>query len=308
MRKTMMKFVYLSFACAIFFACGFSWCPCAPAQQVIEPSPKQLSVNGTTIRYWEQGRGAAVVFVHGAISDHRYWEPQREAVAKNYRFIALDRRYFGTAPWPDRGGARSEATDVADLAAFIRELKSGPVFLVGISGGAGVSILTALQHPKVVRGLFVHEPGLDSIVTDPADRKAVSELRQSRHNTPREAAKAGNMEEAARLFVDSANGQPGSFDGLAPELKAMFVDNARVLTLNGPTPVPVTCAQLGQLKIPVTITKGQLTKPARKILAEAAQRCIPGATLITIPAASHGASRQNPSAFNEALLRFLGQN
>jgi pimeloyl-ACP methyl ester carboxylesterase len=79
-----------------------------------------------------------VVFVHGAISDHSYWEPQRDAVAKSYRFIALDRRYFGTAPWPDSGSRLSQATHVADLATFIRELKIGPAFLVGTSGGASI--------------------------------------------------------------------------------------------------------------------------------------------------------------------------
>ncbi len=31
---------------------------------------------------------------------------------------------------------------------------------------------------------------------------------------------------------------PGSFDALAPEFKAMFVDNARVLTLNESKPAP----------------------------------------------------------------------
>jgi hypothetical protein len=105
-------------------------------EQRDEPSAKQLAVNGTIIRYWEEGSGVPVVFVHGAISDHRYWEPQRQAIAKRYRYIALDRRYFGAAPWADNGINNSQATQVADLAAFIRELKAGPVFLVGTSGGA----------------------------------------------------------------------------------------------------------------------------------------------------------------------------
>jgi hypothetical protein len=39
-------------------------------QHAVEPLAKQLSVNGTTIRYWEQGHGVPVVFVNGAISDH----------------------------------------------------------------------------------------------------------------------------------------------------------------------------------------------------------------------------------------------
>lgn len=302
----MVKFIVsFTFACAIFWP---AW-QCSQAQKVDQPLAKQVSANGTTIKYWEQGKGVPVVFVHGAISDHRYWEPQREAVARSYQFIALDRRYFGTAAWPDSGSRHSPTTHVADLAAFIRELRIGPVFLVGTSGGAVVSLVMAVQHPELVRGLFVNEPGLDSIVTDPGDRKVVSQFRtNTRRAAAQAAAKAGNMEEAARLFVDSANGQPGSFDALLPEFKAMFVDNARTLALPAPPSEPITCAELAQLKVPVTITKGQLTKPSSKILAEAAHRCISQSQLVTIANARHGASRQNPSAFNEALLAFLARN
>jgi pimeloyl-ACP methyl ester carboxylesterase len=280
--------------------------PALDGLQPDQPLANQAAINGTAIRYWEQGRGVPVVFVHGAISDHRYWENQREAIAKKHRLIAIDRRYFGTAPWPDDGAQFSQAAQVADLATFIRELKIGPVFLVGISGGAGLSLLTAVQYPGLVRGLFVHEPGLDSILTDPTEQKLVIESRANPQRfAARDAAKAGKMEEAARLFVDNVSGQPGRFDKLSPELKAMFIANARTLTLDARPPVPITCAQLGQIKVPVTITKGELTKPVSKILAEAAHRCIAGSQLITIPAAGHGAPSQNPSAFNEALLSFL---
>ncbi len=61
------------------------------------PAVKKMPVAGTTITYLEQGTGTPVVFVHGAFSDHRTWEPQREPVAKRYRFIAIDQRYFGAA-------------------------------------------------------------------------------------------------------------------------------------------------------------------------------------------------------------------
>ncbi len=210
-----------------------------------------------------------MVFVHGAISDHRYWEPQREVVAKSYRFIVLDRRYFGTAPWPDSGSLHSQTTHVADLAAFIRELKIGPAFLVGTSGGAQVSLVMAVKHPELVRGLFVNEPGLDSIVTDPADWKVVSESRtHTRRAAAQAAARAGNMEKAARLLYDFVNGQTGVFDALPPARKAMHTDNARTLALDASPSEPISCAQLGQLKVAVTITKGQSTKAASKISVE----------------------------------------
>src|SRR3989442_6658529 len=58
----------------------------------------------------EQGTGPPVIFVHGAWMDLRYWEPQRQAIAMQYRFIAYTQRYHGTAPWPDAGPQYSAVT------------------------------------------------------------------------------------------------------------------------------------------------------------------------------------------------------
>src|SRR5881397_4059897 len=82
------------------------------------PQTRQLSVNGVELSYIEQGTGTPVVFVHGAFSDVRFWEPQRQAVAKHYRFVAYNCRYHGAAPWPDDGKQYSAATHAADLAAY----------------------------------------------------------------------------------------------------------------------------------------------------------------------------------------------
>jgi pimeloyl-ACP methyl ester carboxylesterase len=60
----------------------------------------QLRVNGVDLSYSEQDTGTPVVFVHGAWMDLRYWEPQRQAIATQYRFMAYNLRYHGTAPWP----------------------------------------------------------------------------------------------------------------------------------------------------------------------------------------------------------------
>jgi pimeloyl-ACP methyl ester carboxylesterase len=57
---------------------------------------KEAEVNGVRIQYPEDGSGAPVVFVHGAVTDHRAWEPVRDEIARKYRFIALTQRYFGT--------------------------------------------------------------------------------------------------------------------------------------------------------------------------------------------------------------------
>jgi len=49
--------------------------------------PQQIRANGVDLSYVSEGSGAPVVFAHGAVADLRYWEPQRAAFAKRFRFI-----------------------------------------------------------------------------------------------------------------------------------------------------------------------------------------------------------------------------
>lgn len=105
------------------------------------------------------------------------------------------------------------------------------------------------------------------------------------------------------------NDQPGSYDALSPELRAMRLDNARTLPLQLTLPpVALTCAQLGQILAPTTLTTGELTRPFFKVFPEAIHRCIPASQVVIIPAATHGAGNQQPHAFNQALLKFLARH
>jgi pimeloyl-ACP methyl ester carboxylesterase len=140
---------------------ALSWASTAPAA---EPATKEIEVNGVTLSYVDEGTGEPIVFVHGAVSDLRAWEPIREAIADEHRFIALTQRYFGTGQWTGDGKDFGEATHAADLAAFIKTLDIGPVHLVGWSYGANVAALAALENPDLVQSVVLFEPALDSFI------------------------------------------------------------------------------------------------------------------------------------------------
>src|SRR5215813_10052232 len=170
------------------------------------PEVHHARVNGVDLPYLDQGRGVPVVFVHGVPGDHRSWEGQREAVAENYRFIALTQRYFGTGPWPDDGAGFSMTTHADDLAAFIRQLGRGPAHVVGWSYGGGIAIVLAVHHAEWVKSLFVYEPGLATFVTDPADAQVAGEDRKDMRAPAAIAAKAGDTSAAVRLLMDGVAG------------------------------------------------------------------------------------------------------
>jgi pimeloyl-ACP methyl ester carboxylesterase len=265
-------------------------------------------VSATPVTFVSEGRGAPVVFVHGGVSDHRAWEAQRSTVARYYRFLAIDLSYFGEMAWPDDGSNFSQTTHIADLARFVESLDCGPVDVVAHSYGAVVALGFAVKHPMKVRSLFINEPPLPSILTDPADRQLADEERKELLPAS-EAASAGNVTEAARLFVDWINGEPGSFDALPASIRTMHLDNARTLPrqLNRLASTPITGTEVSKLEVPVVITKGALTRPYFRVIAEAVHRCIAGSRLVTIAGAQHRAPIQAPALFNQELMSFLAR-
>jgi hypothetical protein len=60
-------------------------CLVAPSSATSAPLTKVVEVNGVRLPYAEQGSGEPIVFVHGALSDLRAWEPVGEEIAKKYR-------------------------------------------------------------------------------------------------------------------------------------------------------------------------------------------------------------------------------
>ncbi len=286
-----MKSIFLVLLSSLLASLG----GCASVQA---PQIKQASVNGATLVYQEQGHGAPVVFIHGCCTDYRAWDAQRLAIAPNYRFIALNMRYFGTAPWPDDESQYSQQTDADDIAAFIRGLNAGPVDLVGWSYSGPIVMLVVLQHPELVHSLTMHEPASLTYVSDPAIAKAAGEDRMAALGPVIAAAKAGDFAGAARLTPAGVNHQPDFWDTTTPEIRTMFLDNARTwkLALAAPPQPPITCEMLHQIKI----------RSYYHVAAEGAAGCIPGVQFVTIPG-RHLAIAQQPEAFNAALLQLLAK-
>jgi pimeloyl-ACP methyl ester carboxylesterase len=301
-EETMDRFLAALFAIAAILLAGRQSLPPGP------PVTKQVTVNGVTMKYVEQGRGEVVLFIPGGMSDLRAFESSREAGARSYRYVSPTLRYFGPDPWPDNGRNFSMATHVNDLAAFIRALNAGPVNIVGWSYSGSLGILLAIQHPELVRSLFVYEQSnLASWVTDPAEINASAASRKATFGPAVVASKGGDQAGAVRIIMNGVNGGPGAFDVLPASTRAMHLENARAVPLffAAPPPPPVSCGQLGALKIPVAMGVGELSPVFFQAPAKAAARCISGSTLIVVPNGRHHWPVTAPADFTETLLAFL---
>jgi len=282
----------------------------AQAQPAALPPPRHLRANGTEIQYVDQGAGAPVVFVHGAFSDLRYWEPQREAIAARHRFVAFTLRHHGVNPRRDDGQPYSAAVHAADLVAFIRELGLGRVHLVGLSYGGLVVLLVASEHPDLVQSLTLAEPGASSLLADTPEGKRLVAERLRSFEPIRAAVQAGDTARATKMFVEWAdNRRAGDFAREPEAVRTMALDNARTLPLllAAPPPPPISCATLRGMRVPTLVIGGERTRRFYSAINEVVARCLPGSRLTTIPTATHLTSHHSPAVFNDAILRFIDE-
>jgi pimeloyl-ACP methyl ester carboxylesterase len=179
---------------------------------------------------------------------------------------------------------------------------------VGWSYSGSVAILLAVQHPDLVRSLFVYEQSnLFSWVTDPADLNANAASRKATFGPAVVASKGGDQAAAVRIIMNGVNGGPGTFDALPAATRTMHLENARAVPLffAAPPPPSISCTQLGQLKMPLAYAVGELSAPLFIVPAKGASRCVPGLALMVVPNERHHWPVTSAAAFTESVLVFL---
>jgi len=270
---------------------------------------KKLRVNGVELAYVEEGKGETVVFVHGTAGDWRNWEGLRPALAEIYHFVALSLRYHYPNAWADDGKNYSMAQHVEDVAEFIRALNVGKVHLVGNSYGGRLVGYVALKYPELLRSVAMGDPGL--IAPTSAEGKAALAAIQKDQAKTRAAAKAGDERQAVILLWAAVLDDPDAFQKFSPVQQQPALDNANTLAPSfadaGTT--PVTCEQLGALKVPALVMRGENTRASFRYGDEMLVSCLPKNTATAVvPNAPHNWFAANPEAGASAILAFIRQH
>ena len=259
-------------------------------------------VNGMDLEYEEQGTGVPVVFSHGGGSDLRYWEPQREAFAERYRFVAYSRRYHGAGAWAPDGDYSADA-HVADLLAVIRRLGAGSVHLVGFS--TALALRAVLREPTAIRTMTVIEPNVQSLLDGDAEGDDALAWWRSENDRVRAEA-AGDAERHAELWFELVNNRGrGAFDAEPDEFRRMWLENSTTPRPTPPPPDPLSCDQFRDVTVPTLLIGAEHGTRYSRLIVERLAPCIPNGELIVVPGVTHFMSYQAPQAFNEIVLAFI---
>jgi len=238
------------------------------------------NIRGVNIAYQILGEaGPFVTLTTGGRRGHQEFLPLgRKLAALGFRVLLHDRRNTGASDIviDDAEGAE-ELIWADDLAALIRHIGAAPAFIGGSSAGARLSILVALRHPEVARGLLLLR------VTGGAF--ATARLPDNYYGQFIRAAEHGGM--AAVCATDQYRERFAANPANEAPLRAM--DPARYIAVmrswltafsnGGEWPVMgVSEGQLGSLKTPTIVIPGNDNTHSRESGLAAAQ-LIPGAEL-----------------------------
>ena len=130
------------------------------------------------IHYASLGEGPLVVMVHG-FPDYWYtWRHQMEALADDFRVVAIDQRGYNKSGHPEGQANYNMKYLVGDVVAVIKSLGEERATVVGHDWGGAVAWQVALNVPQVVENLVIlnlpHPNGLAREFANNAEQQANS--------------------------------------------------------------------------------------------------------------------------------------
>jgi pimeloyl-ACP methyl ester carboxylesterase len=272
--------------------CG-AWCRCGRGNVVVDLVETPVG----TVAYRRAGAGAALVLLHGGLSDGRSWAPQLASLAEEYDVVAWDAPGCGGSADP---AAELRLADYADaVAALARALGAGPVHLAGHSFGAGLAIDVYARHRPLVRSLVLsgaYAGWRGSL--PPAEVEArLDRVRAELGRPPEEWADAY----LAGLFARSVPRET------LQAARTMLLDVRPAGARSMATAFAAADLRpvLPAIAVPALLIYGAEDARAPRTVAEALHAAIPGSQLILVPAAGHDVNLEAPQQYNAAVCAFL---
>ena len=258
--------------------------------------------DGVRIYYEEHGAGEPVVLAYGIGGNAGMWQPNVAALAAGHRLIL----------WEPRGHARSESPDdpnrvsfghwVLDLHDLLGHLRLDRAVVGGLSLGGGIATRFTLTHPRRVRALVVVDSssavGLPLSVDNLVMRaRSIQVTLEGGMDAMAEFAIASNPNVSGRIKLDPRARE---------EVFAMY----RMLTpigyanaLRALLQMDYITERLPEIAVPTLLVCGDEDPSLGPMRIMAGT--ITHAEFVLLSPAGHFANRDQPEAFNRAVLEFL---
>lgn len=114
---------------------------------------KTIHFKNTTISFTDQGKGTAIVLLHGFLENQKMWDAFVPELSKKYRIITIDLLGHGNS---ESLGYVHSMEDNADVVyAVLSDLRIRKAAFVGHSMGGYVALAFAELYPEIMKGLVL---------------------------------------------------------------------------------------------------------------------------------------------------------
>lgn len=277
MNRNCYTFFETALALVVWF-CGTLGAVAAKATEPTTPygsnpaAGHYAAIEGAKLYYEDYGAGAPMVVLHGnggSIAQLRF---QIDFFRAQRRVIAIDSRGHGRSELATQRLTYDQMAE--DVASLLRELRTGPVDVIGWSDGGIIALTLALHHPEAVHALAI-----------------------SGANLFPEALKADDLAGMKKDLADAqaklAAGDKSKDWGLSAQLLDMMI-----------TQPHLTAPELSRIVAPVLVMAGEhdmIPEPHTRLIAASLRQ----AQLHIFPGASHAALLEKPEQFNATVAGFF---
>ncbi|HEV8675440.1 MAG TPA: alpha/beta fold hydrolase [Methylomirabilota bacterium] len=255
--------------------------------------------------YEAHGTGTPLVLAYGIGGNSDMWDTNTAALAAHHRVILWEPRGHARSGSPEDPARYSFARWALDLRDLLDHLRIRRAHVGGLSLGGGIATRFALRHPRRVRSLVVTNSSLASGLPLSVENlvmraKSIEITLDQGMDAMADFAMTANPNVAGRLALN-------------PDAKAEFYEEYRRLSpigyanslraLIAMDHVTDQLPDLSRQGIPVLLVGGD-QDPSLGPMKVMHER-IRGSKLVVLSPATHFANRDQPEAWNRAVLDFL---
>jgi pimeloyl-ACP methyl ester carboxylesterase len=251
---------------------------------------RDLILNGHKMHYWMGGSGPALLLLHAAWGDAELsWNRVWDELSRSYTILAPDLPGFG-------GSSPLAEPSLVAMAKILKELldalKIDRVMVAGNSLSAAVSIQLANSYPRTVSRLILVNGGYMPVI--PRLTKKLIAWPMVNYAFRRIVRKATFSQQTLnRSFADLASLPSGFIEKIHTNSFAYSgISFDTIMNLTEPMRKPA---------VPALVVWGAQDGLATMKQAEALQKWMPEATLITINGAGHMPQVERPQEFVAAI-------
>ena len=250
-----------------------------------------LHANGTDLYYESQGRGPAIVLVHGFADSAALWQAQVDAFADRYQVVTVDMRGHGRSEAPEDLGLYTQDQVVEDVRAVMDAVGVERAVVGGHSLGGYTSMRFYQRYPDRVRGLILSGTGPGYRRMDGARGWTAMNEKES------QTLAARGMD---TVFDARAEGI-GRHGGDAPiQHTVRGLVNVRRGVMRMPPLVDCT-----EIQAPTIILVGENDEAFQGSSGYMAAKTPNATGPVVVPGASHWANYDDPATWNAAVEAFL---